>query len=63
MAKRKKVVLLIEEKLKVCEMFQNKISKTDIILKYNSTLVRLREMAAKNVNLRNNPKLIHLKQG
>ena len=41
-----KVVLSIEEKLKVCEMFRNKISKTDIILKYNSTLVRLREVAA-----------------
>ena len=35
MAKHKRVVLSIEEKLKVCEMFRNKILKTDITLKYS----------------------------
>ena len=35
MAKRKRIVLSIEEKLKVCEMFRNKIPKTDIMLKYS----------------------------
>ena len=64
MVKRKKVVLSIEEKQKVCEMFGSKISKTDIILKDNSTLVQLREMAAKNVNLRDRqPKIDSFKAG
>ena len=34
-----------KKKLKVCEMFPNKISKTDIMLKYTPTVVRLRQMA------------------
>ena len=33
MAKCKRVVLSVDEKLKVSEMFRNKISKTDIMLK------------------------------
>jgi len=35
MADRKRVVLSIEEKLKVCEMFRCNIPKTDIMLKYS----------------------------
>ena len=35
MAKRKRVVLTMEYKLKVCEMFRNKFPKTEIMLKYN----------------------------
>ena len=34
-AKRKRIVLSVDDKLKICEMVRKKISKTEIMLKYN----------------------------
>ena len=33
--KRKRIVLSVDDKLKICEMVRKKIPKTEIMLKYN----------------------------
>ena len=53
MAKRKRVVLSIEEKLKVCEMFRNKIPKTDIMLKYSIRKSTVNDYIKKKESLKN----------
>ena len=53
MAKRKRIVLSIEEKLKVCEMFRNKIPKTDIMLKYSIGKSTVNDIIKKEESLKN----------
>ena len=58
--KRKRTILFDEDKLKVCDMVRRKISKTDIMLKYNigkstvddicKTEERLKNFKMQNVN-------------
>ena len=48
-----KVVLSIEEKLKVCEMFRNKIPKTDIMLKYSIGKSTVNDIIKKKQSLKN----------
>ena len=51
MAKRSRVVLSIEGKLNVCEMFRSKLPKTDIMLKYSIGKSTLSDIIRKEESL------------
>ena len=53
MTKCKKVVLSIEEKLKVCEIFRNKIPKADMMLKYSIGKSTVNDFIKKEESLKN----------